>query len=192
MISSPSESPIQPGTDRPFSPGCILWAGVAGCLITLFFLSGGTKRLLTQIPEFLDLSASFYPTSTVEVVVPEFQTINIHGTPYQMEVRRTDKGRRAGLSNRASLPRGTGMRFVFETPDRYSFWMKEMRFPIDIVFLRDGVIVNIANNVPFPKTSSEPPATVQPQQTFENVLELPAGDADLLNLKIGQRIQLPK
>ena len=108
-----------------------------------------------------------------------------------MEVRDTDEERQSGLSNRESLAPQTGMRFIFDQPDRYLFWMNEMRFPIDMVFIRDGVIVNIANNVPFPKTATEAPATVQPQQTFENVLELPAGDADKLNLKIGQRVDLP-
>lgn len=190
MMSS-SPSPMDPGSDRPFSTGPIIWLGLIGCLVTLFFLWDGPSRL-KALPEFYEFNWSLQPTSTGELIVPNFQTIRLNGVSYEIEVRDTDAGRRAGLSHREPLAPQTGMRFIFDQPDRHVFWMKDMRFPLDMIFLRNGVIVSIAKNVPFPKTTTETPATVQPQQLFENVLELPAGDADKLNLKVGQKIELPE
>jgi uncharacterized membrane protein (UPF0127 family) len=56
--------------------------------------------------------------------------------------------RTKGLSGMQSLPKDTVMLFVFDKPDTYGIWMKDMRFPIDIIWLdEDGRIVWLENNV---------------------------------------------
>jgi uncharacterized membrane protein (UPF0127 family) len=161
--------------DKPFSAGCVFWFAIIGFALTCLIAFGG-RGLRSMLPaEWKEL----------------FQTVTLAGKPYRLEVARTDAVREQGLSYRASLPPGTGMRFIFPVADRYTFWMNKMNFSIDMIFLNNGAIVNIANNVPYPKTPTEEPVKVMPQQAFNEVLELPAGDADRLGLKIGQRLSLP-
>lgn len=192
MPPSSPEAPRLVSKDRPFSAGCVFWFVVIGFALTCVALFGAnTLRTFTSfIGGFSDFSFSS-PSSTVSIpVVKEFQTVVIGSKTYRLEVVNTDAARQQGLSGRASLPPGTGMLFLFDRSDRYTFWMEKMRFPIDIVFLNNGLIVNIANNVQPPKTAIEPPAMVRPPQAFNEVIELPVGDADALGLKVGQRVRL--
>jgi uncharacterized membrane protein (UPF0127 family) len=56
----------------------------------------------------------------------------------------TSDTRRTGLSETACLPPGRGMLFVYDSPDSRNFWMIDMSFGIDIVYLDpDGVITSI-------------------------------------------------
>lgn len=191
MPPSP-EAPHLVSKDRPFSAGCVFWFVVIGFALTCIALFGAkTVRTLVSSGGGLSelgmlLSPSVLPTPTVE----EFQTVFLNSKAYRLEVVKTDEARNQGLSGREALLPGTGMLFLFDRPDRYSFWMEKMRFPIDIVFLTNGTIVNIANKVQPPKTATEPPATVRPQQLFNQVIEIPAGDADVLGLKVGQKVNL--
>lgn len=186
----PPGSPVV--NDKPFSAGCVFWFAVIGFVLTFLVLFGG-KTLRSYLPADFNLTSLLgsldAPTETI--TVSEFQNVTLAGKTYRLEVARTDAKREQGLSDRASLPAGTGMRFIFEAPDRYTFWMNRMNFSIDMIFLSNGTIVNIANKVPFPKTPGEEPAKITPQQAFNEVIELPAGDADKLGLKIGQRLLLP-
>lgn len=185
--------------DHPFSAGCVFWFAVIGFALTMVVIFAATKGsslpnwrswIPADVSTLVDSIVSDEPV-TLHLSTNEFQTVTIAGKSYRLEVARTDATREQGLSDRLSLPPGTGMRFIFDESGRYTFWMNKMHIPLDMIFLEGGVIVNIANNVPFPKTAGETPATIHPQQAFSEVIELPAGDADKLGLKIGQRIQLP-
>jgi len=72
----------------------------------------------------------------------------VPATQMQIEVVDTEAAREQGLSGRTDVPDNYGMLFVFETKDRYSFWMKDMLVPIDIIWLADdGRIVGIEDSV---------------------------------------------
>src|SRR5690606_29625859 len=74
-------------------------------------------------------------------------TIVINNHSFNIEIADTDQARQKGLSGRQKLPRGSGLLFIFPKPDYYSFWMKEMNFPIDIIWLdSDKKIVDIMVN----------------------------------------------
>ncbi|MBP9762667.1 DUF192 domain-containing protein [Patescibacteria group bacterium] len=184
------EPPRLPVRDRAFSTTAVFWFSLIGFALTCLILFGFRSVRSLLPPEVASLWSELSTLTEDTATVAEIQSVTIAGKPYRLEVVRTDAAREQGLSNRPALLPGTGMRFVFETPDRYTFWMKNMRFPIDIIFVQDGTIVNIANNLPYPKTSTETPASVRPPQAFTEAIELPAGDADKLGLKIGQRIDL--
>jgi uncharacterized membrane protein (UPF0127 family) len=192
MPPSP-EAPHLVSKDRPFSAGCVFWFAVIGFALTCMVLFGAKtiRTLVSSGGDLSELGFSLTPSTLPAPTVKEFQTVSLGSKAYRLEVAKTDEARNQGLSGRDSLPPGTGMLFLFDRPDRYSFWMEKMRFPIDIVFLTNGTIVNIANKVQPPKTPTEPPATVRPLQAFNQVIEIPAGDADALGLKVGQRIVLP-
>jgi uncharacterized protein len=103
-------------------------------------------------------------------------TVQVHGQTFKVEVERSNRAKAKGLSERRLLVQGRGMLFLFDTPGAYEFWMKDMRFSIDIVWIRSGKIVDISRNVPAPK-AGESPAKVQPRALVDTVLEVNGGAA---------------
>jgi uncharacterized membrane protein (UPF0127 family) len=72
---------------------------------------------------------------------------------------------------------GTGMLFIFPVPSLYGFWMKDMRFPIDIVWISDNRVVGISHNIPPAAQQSLVLPRYYPPRPVSLVLELPAGTA---------------
>lgn len=103
-------------------------------------------------------------------------TVQVHGQTLKVEVERSDRAKAKGLSGRRLLVNGRGMLFLFKTPGNYEFWMKEMRFSIDIVWIAQGKIVDISRNVPAPK-AGEQPVSVRPRVPVDTVLEVKSGAA---------------
>lgn len=99
--------------------------------------------------------------------------------------------RARGLSYRDELPEGRGMLFTFGRPQRHSFWMKGMRFPIDIVWLREGVVVDVTPDVqPQGDASIMDLRTYVPEVPADEVVELPAGYAAARGIGKGDRLVL--
>lgn len=117
---------------------------------------------------------------------PEYKTISVAGSPLVVEVVRTPEERAQGLSGREKIPRD-GMLFIFDHPGRYGFWMKDMRFPIDIIWIKNGAVVDIAPNVPFPATDGELPV-YHPRAEADAVLEVAAGWSERVGLQIGSLV----
>lgn len=95
--------------------------------------------------------------------------------------------RQHGLSDTASLPAGVGMLFVFPAPAVQGFWMKDMQYPLDIVWMDSAMtVVGIASNV-MPDTYPQvfySPAPVQ------YVLEVNAGYAQMHGIAVGKQFTL--
>jgi len=101
---------------------------------------------------------------------------------FDIEIAATKKARQRGLSGRENLVSNTGMLFVFEEPDFHAIWMKDMNFPIDIIWLDDQfIVVDLATNV----SSESFPATFKPRLPAWYVLEISAGMAEQYGIKIG-------
>jgi uncharacterized membrane protein (UPF0127 family) len=67
----------------------------------------------------------------------------------QVELMANNQDRAMGLMFRRSLPMDRGLLFVFDEPGNYPFWMKNCRFPIDMVWLDENrKVVYVAENVP--------------------------------------------
>ncbi len=109
---------------------------------------------------------------------------------FYVEVAKTSKEQEIGLAKYTSLPKNKAMYFPFEKPDYYSFWMKNMSFPIDILFIREGKIVTIFSSVPVPgKTQTNLP-TYQPSTPADSVLEINAGLSKKYGLRTGNYVQI--
>jgi len=93
-----------------------------------------------------------------------------------------------GLGYRDSLAWGSGMYFSYPQAGLYRFWMKGMRFAIDIVWIRDDRIVDISPDVPFELGGNGP--TVQPREAANAVLEVPAGYASAVGWRVGDRVRV--
>ena len=105
----------------------------------------------------------------------------------QAEVAENDADRQRGLMFRDSLAENQGMLFVFEKEDRYGFWMKNMRFPLDIIWIdAEKRIVDIKKDVP--ACGEEGCETLTPAAEAKYVLEVQSGFTDRRGIKIGDRI----
>ena len=97
--------------------------------------------------------------------------IQIGTATVQIEIVDTDELRTQGLSGRKQLGENQGMLFVFEKPGRYGFWMKEMNFPIDIIWIgQDKNVIEIIHSVG-PETF---PEVFYPSGFVQYVLEISA------------------
>ncbi len=113
--------------------------------------------------------------------------IYIGTTPVVVELATSDAQRELGLSGRVALNEGTGMLFVFDEEGMWGFWMKDMQFPIDILFLADtGEVISLNTNVS-PDTY---PQVLYPSSPVRYVLELPAGAAQKYGIAQGSKIVL--
>ncbi len=107
---------------------------------------------------------------------------------YAVDIVDTGALRQRGLMFREGLAPMTGMFFVFEQEDIYPFWMKNMKFPIDIIWINaDKRVVYIVNKAPACVAGSCPIYT--PSAKAKHVLEVPAGDAIKYGITVGDRLQ---
>jgi len=94
-----------------------------------------------------------------------------------------------GLMYRKGLEKDKGMFFVFTYDDRHRFWMKNMSFNLDMVWISQaGRIVFISPNVPACKT--DPCPVYAPNQPCRYVLELSDGYAAAHHWKVGDNLRL--
>lgn len=133
------------------------------------------------------------PAAAVEVNPPlPTGTLTIADrTVVTVELARTMEQKVRGLSGRPGLKPDQGMLFVYDRPQPIGIWMKDMRFPLDIIWIREGRIVQIERNAP-PLTPPGPERVYT--ATGDLVLEVPAGFADAKKLRIGDRVrtELPR
>ncbi len=120
----------------------------------------------------------------------------IAGKSLNIEVVNTPASITQGLSGRERLG-ADGMLFLLPTKSIPSFWMKEMRFDLDLVWLDDSTVVEIAPHVPRPLGDVNPNGyqylpTYSPKTPVNMVLELEAGKAAALGLKSGDKLILTK
>ena len=109
----------------------------------------------------------------------------------KVEIRDDEAGRNLGLSGRPSLAENEGMLFVFDSPARYEFWMKDMNFPLDFIWINDGLVVDLSEHIPPPdKLTNEPPMTVRPKAPATQVLEVNSGWIQFHQIKVGDKVEM--
>lgn len=115
-------------------------------------------------------------------------TVEINKVVYQVEVADNDVARMQGLSGRSSLGKNKGMYFVFPYAETLSFWMKDMQFPLDIVWIKDQVVIGVSRNIPppAPETTLQDLIHYVSPQPADSVLELNANAAS--NIQIGDKV----
>ena len=105
----------------------------------------------------------------------------------QTEVSDTSSSRELGLSFRKEMQIGEGMLFVFDTPGKYGFWMKDMNFPLDIIWLdKEGRVVYLVDSV----AVSTFPGVFMNDPQAKYVLELNAGVASKLGIYLGTKLEI--
>lgn len=113
-------------------------------------------------------------------------TLQLHGQIIKLELADTETKRARGLSGRSPLARDEGMLFVFPGPTKPGFWMKEMKFPLDLVWLDEKWrVVDLIQNA----TPESYPQTFTPPAPVKYVLEVTAGFVNRNHLKVGDTVQ---
>ncbi|MFA6569813.1 MAG: DUF192 domain-containing protein [Bacteroidota bacterium] len=116
-------------------------------------------------------------------------SILIGKTKILAEVADTENLRIQGLSGRDKLPESTGMLFVFDKPGMYSFWMKDMKFSLDFIWISNNQVVDLTEDVPYPKHPNESLPIYQPKTPVDHVLEVTAGFIKKEGIQIGDAVQ---
>lgn len=144
--------------------------------VGMFYYMGGASTL--PIP--------FLPQAS------KTQQVKINDTVISIAIADTQEKRSKGLGGRENLASDSGMLFVFDRADRYSFWMKGLKFPLDFVWIRDMEVVDISENV-------QPPAEGTPDSSLQiysantgvdKVLEVAGGFVKAHGIKVGDKIKL--
>ena len=113
--------------------------------------------------------------------------LTVKDIPVVAEVVSTPKKLYLGLSHRQDLPEGRGMLFLMGEARRYAFCMRDMRFPIDIIWITNGKVAGLHKQLsPSSKGSFRAPVPVS------LVLEVPAGFVDRHGIKVGDPVTSQK
>ena len=147
------------------------------------------KVFLSVIIVILFLSTGFILYQNFhhkEILQNNIKYVKIAGVNVQVDLALTAEEQRQGLSGRSGLDGDKGMLFVFDSPDKYFFWMKDMKFPIDMIWISEDF------RVVYIKKDARPelfPENYGPKENAKYVLEVVSGFSDKNSLKIGDKLQ---
>ncbi len=118
--------------------------------------------------------------------VADIQGVIVAGKNLKVDLTLTEDKQEMGLSGREELEENEGMLFIFERSGNYPFWMKDMNFPIDIIWFDENL------KVIYIKKDARPelyPEIYNPNKEAKYVLEVVSGFSDKNNLKEGDKIK---
>lgn len=111
----------------------------------------------------------------------------LRGELFSVRIARSLGEKKKGLAGEDSLKRNEGMMFVFSFEWRHAFWMKNVGFPLDFIYLDKNMkIVEMIENQP-PCRSFFCPVII-PKAKAKYVIEVNAGTAERLKLWIGDAV----
>jgi uncharacterized membrane protein (UPF0127 family) len=133
------------------------------------YVASTTSPFASSTSPFEDIGGSLFPVKAPKGTISTY----VASTPDALS---------QGLSGRESLVSDQGMLFVFPVSGEYAFWMKDMNFPLDIVWIdADMRVVGIAKNV----ATSSYPENLLPPSPVRYVLELNARGSDRFGIATG-------
>lgn len=148
--------------DQTFKIIYIIIAGL-GLILVVFYLTLGRSR----------------PSA--------IKTIKVGAADVNVEIADTLAAQQRGLSGRASLAPDAGMLFVYQDKAIRYFWMPDMRFSLDVLWVADGRVVGIQENIP-PFTPAGEITRFQSNAPVDMVLEMNAGWIARNGVKIGEAV----
>ena len=130
------------------------------------------------VPVFILVSYHFLTVVNIDNI----KSVNIAGQNIKVELAVTQAEQERGLSASLDLAETEGMLFIFAESGRHPFWMKDMKFPIDIIWLNENMSIVYIKKDARPESY---PEIYSPDKDSKYVLEVVSGFADKNNLKIG-------
>lgn len=127
----------------------------------------------------------FNKSPSISVGGIKILAVNIRNKTIEVEVADNLLTRKQGLSDREALGEDQGMLFIYTEAGNYSFWMKDMKFPIDIIWIDENYkVIDITKNI-LPDTF---PQSFQPAYPVKYVLEVNANWADRNFIRVGDLV----
>lgn len=114
----------------------------------------------------------------------------VNNVVFKTEIAKTQAQKERGLAKYNNIDNNFTMIFPFEKIGIYTFWMKDMRFSIDIIYIRNNKIVQIFKNVPSPHSSRENLPLYKPSVASDTVMEINAGLSNKYNFKNGDKVTI--
>ncbi len=156
-------------------------AGVAALLFLTAFLAACRS----------DAHAESHSAETAQILQTAEATLAGH--PFTIWLARTSQEKARGLMYFDSVEETQGMLFVYETPHIMSFWMKNTKVPLDLVFFTENLEINgwIKDMQPGYGIPDRSLAHYVSELPAQYALELKAGSIERLALKYGDRLEIP-
>ncbi|MCL4367201.1 DUF192 domain-containing protein [Patescibacteria group bacterium] len=160
---------------------------VVGLLIVIFgaMLITFKPQAIPQIPGLTYFGNTSNNSFATEVLV-------VGNTPINVEIADTTAKRAQGLSGRDSLDENSGMVFVFTDPKIYQFWMKGMKIPLDFIFIRNDVVIDLYRDAPIPPPG-EPDSALpiyEPRGPIDMMIEVNSGFINAHSIQIGDTVKV--
>jgi len=116
-------------------------------------------------------------------------SVGIGTAIFSADIADTESERDKGLSGRSSLADDRAMLFRFDVPAVPVFWMKDMKFPLDIIWIRNGKVVGYVTDIyPEPGVSERDIKRYSPSTPIDMALEVPAGSVGRYGVSIGDGV----
>lgn len=152
-------------------------------------ISTESEKLIKQQPLYFEDSSKGLTIDQLFNIKKAKARINFK--EFLVEVANDLKSRTKGLSLREKMDENQGMLFVFEKPGFHSFWMKDMKFDLDIIWIFYDTIVYIEKNVKAPSLEGDTELKIYtPKERANLVLEVNSGISSKYNFKIGDKIKI--
>ncbi len=129
-------------------------------------------------------------TATMPPIKMTTGTVTIRGHAFSVETVRSTHDQEIGLSGRDSLPSTHGMLFLFSSPSDLRFWMKNMKFPLDIIFINGNTINTIRQNLAPVSSSEQNPPIYMPVKVSDKVLEINANLSQKYGFQVGDNVSI--
>lgn len=124
-----------------------------------------------------------------DFLLPGAPVMRIGDVPIKVEIANSNDERSIGLSNREKFETASGLLFVFPETAYHSIWMKDMHFPIDVIWISEDLkVINIERNI----ASDSFPRTFRPHAPARYAVETNVHYADTFGLREGQAVVLPR
>ncbi len=161
-------------------------------LLFLVFVALGSLTFYDYIKSLKSRNYAESTAYSLPTVYEKRAIIDFGKVTVTAEVADTASSQVKGLSHRTSLSEKSGMLFVFDTYKTQIFWMKDMNFPLDIIWIRDDVVVDIDQNIPIPSAeiSDAYLPKYSPKEKVNYVLEVNAGFCDKNGVEIGDKADI--
>ncbi len=153
-----------------------------------------TVVVQTSSPGVAATMTSVAASSSVSIPapVPGVDQLSIDGAMFNVEIASTSIEQARGLSYRTSLGENDGMLFLFGGGRVQTFWMKDMNFPLDMIWISGNTVAGFAENVPVPPPGAalwSLPLYTSPDNV-DKVLEVNADVVAKYNIKVGDAVNI--
>lgn len=157
----------------------------------ILFIAPPLLLFLTFVYFFFQRNNYYYTTPKLSTESKKSVTrIKIKSIVIDAEVARTEEQKSLGLSNRTSLDRNSGMLFDFTNEKNALpyFWMKDMHFDLDFIWIKNNLVIAVDENIPFPKNNTKELPEYRPPSPVDYVLELNSGFVKENKIEVGDLV----